>query len=138
MDPLTIVASSLTLGSRAIQFFAGCQKVYKGFKLTQSFGNDYHEMYNSFYLLSARVEAVANRNYTYLKTQMRFLDEDDPVGKSVVMALENLHIHFLTCERLNKKYEDRCKPQMLGIEETGADSTMTRSRIFAQSRTREQ
>ncbi|KAL5315256.1 hypothetical protein ACEPPN_017908 [Leptodophora sp. 'Broadleaf-Isolate-01'] len=103
--------------------FEGCRALYKGFRLTQSFGKDYDIARREYDFQVARLEAISHRRIDFLKQQLEPWDENDPITSQTISKLVVMKSHFETCSRLFKKYHE--KEAQAEAEESGTPGDET-------------
>ena len=86
--------------------FEACRDIYKGYKLTQSFGEDYDIARRDYDFQVARLEAISQRRLSFLKAKLEPWDRNHPITQQTTSKLVVLKAHFETCGRLFKKYHD--------------------------------
>ena len=103
VEPVTL---TVAIAGRVGQAFSGVRKLYKGWKLTRSFGVDYATTWRDFQILCSRLELCSARKLGWLKKEFDPHNENDLATRAVLMQLANLELHFQTCHDLMKKYPE--------------------------------
>ncbi|KAL9075833.1 MAG: hypothetical protein Q9157_003868 [Trypethelium eluteriae] len=106
-EPLILTTSSIALAEFLVSVVDGCRRLYKGWKLTQSFGEDYQNEARKLQIQWARIEVLGQRNTTYLRHKAEILPDDAPYLQSVRNQLENLQNYFEECDRIVKRYKPK-------------------------------
>src|SRR5436190_9850052 len=100
------VGTTLAVAGLLQPAFQACRDLYKIYKRTQSFGEDFEIAKRNFAIQVCRLEAVANRKLGFLKTHLDPFDENNPATTAVINQLVVLQLHFKECRRLMEKYDN--------------------------------
>lgn len=101
------VGATLALVGLLKPAFDACRDIYKGYELTQAFGEDYDIAKRDYDFQVARLEAISRRKLTFLRESLEPWDENDSITSQTISKLVVMKAHFGTCSRLFKKYHDQ-------------------------------
>jgi hypothetical protein len=108
-EPVTITFVALRTVGVVGQAITSCIGIYKGWKLTQKFGDDYSVTWRNFQIQCARLEQISRRKLDFLKSKLDPYNAGDPTTNAVLKQLSVLEFHFSKCIKLMAKYEKPSK-----------------------------
>ena len=109
VEPVSYAAASVALGGSLISTINICRKIYKAWKLSESFGEDYSEVARNLQIQWARIETLRRKNTQYLSTKVDTSGEDDPHVRGIINQIINLQRHFRQCDEIVKRNEPKSK-----------------------------
>ena len=103
MDPLGTALGTVAL---VAPFFNACKKLRKGYRLTQTFGEDYLVVSRLIDTQYARLEQLSKRPVRDLAGFARIdvHDENDPKMKKLISVLAEMKKHSDECTNLIHRY----------------------------------
>ena len=99
-DPATIALGSLRL---ILPIFQACEKIYKGRRQIQDFGNNLDESQADLELQYAIFKTIHLRNITFLDDPIEHENEQHERTMALRRHLEIMLHHFQTCNNLIQK-----------------------------------
>lgn len=101
VDPL-----GATIGSIAILFpiYDACDRLFHGWKLTQSFGDDFRLAQVRFYQQYCRLHETSQRQLMYLDSN-DLCNENSESTSMVIETLSAMRVHFEKGHKILQKYD---------------------------------
>ena len=103
-DPATIALGSLRLFS---PIFQACDKIYEGWRRTQTFGNDLDQDQADLELQYAMFKATSRLNIYDLRDPIEHENEHHERTRALSRYLLSMLLRFQTCDDLIQKYPPR-------------------------------
>ena len=100
------VGATLAVVGLLQPLFVTCRALYKGYQLTQSFGEDCDFAQRRYYIQFARLEAISQKKLGFLKNSIEPYDKDHPITKAIINQLVITQSLFRACHNVLKKYHD--------------------------------
>ena len=103
------VSTTLAAVALLAPLFEACERLYRGFELTQAFGDDFVSMQLRLDTLNVQRGQIAHRRLRYVKDHQKidFEDKNDPVVKMAIRTLAEMKQIFEHCDKLMKRYSDK-------------------------------
>lgn len=86
--------------------FVTCRTLYKGYKLTRSFGEDCEIAQRQYQIQFVRLEVISRKKLGFLKNSIEPNDADHPITKAIIDQLVIMQTLFTACHNVLKKYHD--------------------------------
>ncbi|KAK0701318.1 hypothetical protein B0H67DRAFT_558780 [Lasiosphaeris hirsuta] len=103
-EPLIIGKITVSALSIVTTTIGGCITAYKGYKLTQSFGEDWVAVERRLAIQHGKLTALYNMRISWFKNELA--NEQGPHTIAIRLQLVEIATHFNKCIELIKKYHD--------------------------------
>lgn len=96
----------VTLGAVALLFpiYDACDRLYHGYQLTRSFGDDFAIVQLELEMQYCRLDVTARRRVIDLENPIDVNDPEHATTKTVIKALTTIRLQFELANKLMEKY----------------------------------